>query len=439
MALKDSLRSLGRRGRGGLQRPRLRPLARLARRRPLGAALLVLIAVAALVGGAVAGRDGDDEAPRPLPKAGQGESRDGVSFLARLIPPAQERRRRGVSGPNVPRRVAELARRLSTDRKVAQLFLLGFQGTDLTADIYDQLRRLDLGGIVISAANYTDSVLLGQQAAEAIVVSRQSRRVPPFVMAQQEGGEFNSFPDLPPSLAPADLASAADAAAEARASASTLHELNINGVLGPVIDVGLPADPALGVRVYSDDHVEVARFARATVRAYRREGVLSSPAHFPGLGTGSAATEEAPSTVGLTVEELAERDLIPFRAAFRAGAPAVILSSALYAPDDYTVPGALSRAITTDLLRSRMRFRGVAITDDLADPAITTFTPVPEAAVKAIRAGADMLFISGPPGDQQGAYMAVRRAARRGRISSRRLNEAVLRILAAKRRYGLIR
>jgi beta-N-acetylhexosaminidase len=259
------------------------------------------------------------------------------------------------------------------------------------------------------------------------------------VIAQQEGGELNSFPHLPPSFAPADLASAAEAGAEAEASASSLREANVTGVLGPVIDVGLSTDPALGVRVYSDDPAEVAAFAAATVRAYSREAVLSSPAHFPGLGTGSAPTEEAPSRVGLTVDELAERDLVPFRAAFRAGAPAVILSSALYAPDDFTVPGSLSRAIATDLLRRRMRFRGVAITDDLADPAITTFTSVPDAAVQAVRAGADMLFISGPPGDQRAAYVAVLRAARRGRISPRRLEEAVLRILAAKRRYGLIR
>ena len=430
MALKDSLRSLG--------PPSLRRLGRLARRRPLRVALLALLAVGALVAGALAGR-GDDDEPASVPEASQGEQRDRVSFLARLIPPAAERRPGGPAAPNVPRSVARLARRLPLDRKVAQLFLLGFRGTDLTADIYQQLRRLDLGGIVISAANYTDSVLLGQQAAEAIVVSRQARRVPPLVMAQQEGGEFNSFPDLPPTLAPADLASAAEAAAEAGASASSLRELNLNGVLGPVIDVGLPADPALGARVYSDDPAGVARFAAATVRAYGREGVLSSPAHFPGLGTGSVSTEEAPATVGLTVDQLAERDLVPFRAAFRAGAPAVILSSALYAPDDFTVPGGLSRAIATDLLRGRMRFRGVAITDDLADPAITTFTSVPDAAVQALRAGADLLFISGPPGDQRTAYVAVLRAARRGRISRMRLDEAVLRILAAKRRYGLIR
>ena len=95
--------------------------------------------------------------------------------------------------------------------------------------------------------------------------------------------------------------------------------------------------------------------------------------------------------------------------------------------------------MATDLLRGELRFRGLTITDDLADPAVTAQASVPEAAVRAVRAGADMLFISGPVGDQQGAYVAVLRAVRRRRLSRKRLDEAVLRILDTKRRYGLIR
>jgi len=78
------------------------------------------------------------------------------------------------------------------------------------------------------------------------------------------------------------------------------------------------------------------------------------------------------------------------------------------------------------------------MTDDLADPAITTLHTVPEAAVEARRAGADMLYISGTVGDQQAAYIAVLRAVRRGRIPRRRLDEAVGRILLAKQDYNLI-
>ena len=117
----------------------------------------------------------------------------------------------------------------------------------------------------------------------------------------------------------------------------------------------------------------------------------------------------------------------------------MVLSHALYPMNDFTVPGSLSRVVATDLLRGGVGFEGVAITDDLADPAITVAYSVPDAAVRAVRAGADMLFISGPAGDQQAAYATVLRAARRGRIPRRRLDEAIGRILVAKRNYGLIR
>jgi beta-N-acetylhexosaminidase len=81
----------------------------------------------------------------------------------------------------------------------------------------------------------------------------------------------------------------------------------------------------------------------------------------------------------------------------------------------------------------------VAITDDLADPAITASISVPNAAVQALRAGADMLWISGPGSDQQAAYIAVLRAVQRRQISRARLDEALNRILIAKQQYGLIR
>ena len=119
--------------------------------------------------------------------------------------------------------------------------------------------------------------------------------------------------------------------------------------------------------------------------------------------------------------------------------PGITVSSALYPFSDFTVPASLSSEVNTDLLRRDMRFRGVALTDDLADPAITTLESIPDAAVKALRTGADMLYISGGAGDQQAAYVAVLRAVQRGRIPRRRLDEAVGRILLAKQDYDLIR
>jgi beta-N-acetylhexosaminidase len=339
----------------------------------------------------------------------------------------------------VPRSVADLARRLPVERKVAQLFALGFRGTDVTADIFGRLRRQDLGGIVLAANNYVDSTQLGTLAAEAAATAREARRVPPWPLTTQEGAELNSFADLPPFALPADMDSVQEAGSEADASAAALRQVGVRGVLGPVVDVGLEPGNSLGARVYSDDPAEVASYAEATVSAYRKQHVFSAVKHFPGLGAADQSTEEGPATVGLGIDELAERDLIPFRAAVRAGVPGVVIGHGLYPFNDFTVPASLSREVATDLLRGRLRFRGVALTDDLADPAVTTLHTVPDAAVRAITAGVDMLYISGTAGDQQAAYVAVLRAVRRGRIPRRRLDQAVGRILLAKQDYDLIR
>jgi beta-N-acetylhexosaminidase len=417
-----------------LRRPRW--WGRTGRRRAAAVLVLAGVAIASLVAGLLVGGTGGSSSTS-VPEASHGSPSQRVSFLAKIVPPEPEHRRS--PGPRVPRSVSDLARRLPLERKVAQVFLVGFTGQDLTAVVFRQLRRLDYGGVLIDRGNYTGPQVLSQMAGEAVVISQQEKHVPPWVMAPQEGGEFNAFSDLPPVDAPADLPSARAGAAEAAQSGSTLRALGVSGVLGPSADVGPADEAALGGLLYSDDPRAVAAFVAGAVASYRRDREFSAVEHFPGLGAASQPTDEGPTEVGQSLDDLRRRDLVPFRAAFRAGAPAVVLSHALYSIDNFTTPGSLSPRIATNLLRRRLHFRGVAITDDLADPAITTQSSVPDAAVKALRAGADMLYISGPPGDQQASYVAVLRAVRSGRLPRRRLEEAVGRILLAKKRYGLIR
>ncbi len=403
----------------------------------LAVLLLVLLAVAsAAVGATLGAREGDDGGRASVPERA-GRPLERSSFLARIVPPLHRAER--VEGPATPRSVADLVRRLPLERKVAQLFLVGFRGTDADAEIFRRLRRLDLGGLVLARENFLDLTQLGALAGEARRVAVERGHVVPWVLAAQDGAEFNGLPGLPPASAPADLGSADEAAAEAAETAVTLRGLNLNGVLDPVVDVGLESGSVLSGRVYSDDPEEVAGYADAVVHAYRDGHLFGAAKHFPGLGAADQSTELGPAAVGLDLAQLRERDLIPFRAAIAAGVPAVTLSHALYPINDFTAPASLSGAIATDLLRRKLGFAGVAIADDLADPAITSSYSVPDAAVKAIQAGADMVFISGSEGEQQSAYAAVLRAVQAGRLPRRRVNEALGRVLEAKRDYGLIR
>ncbi len=371
----------------------------------------------------------------PEAAGGAGAPRERTSFLAQLIPPPPEE----VEGPSAPSSIADLALRLPLERKVAQLFLLGFEGQDLTAPIFEQMRRQDLGGLVFESRNYLDPQQIAAMAGEGTVIAADEGHVPPFVMVSQEGGVFSEFPDLPPAEAPSGFGDVAEAEEAASDAGTALGGLGFNAVLAPVIDVGTAdGTGALDERAYSDDPERVAEFASAVVGAYDEEDVMAVPKHFPGLGAAAQAPEDGPTPVGLTVEELRERDLVPFRAAFEAGARAVLLSHGSYTTDDFVTPGSLSKAIATGILREELEFAGVSITDDLASPAVTAISAIPDAAVDALKAGADLVWISGPRGDQEAAINAVLNAVQAGDISRARIDQALLRSLTAKAALGLI-
>jgi beta-N-acetylhexosaminidase len=323
---------------------------------------------------------------------------------------------------------------------VAELFLLGFVGADATDPVFTELRRLELGGIVIDGANYESPQQLAGLAGEATAVAQQASHVPPWVFAEQDGGELSQFPDLPPAQAPGGFDDPKAAAAAVGETATALKALGINGLFEPSLDVSSEeTGSVLGEATFSDDPAKVAAYAKEAVAQCLAVKVFCAAKHFPGMGAASTPTDEGPAQVGLPLAELEARDLVPFKTAFAAGVPGVVLAEGLYEPDSFVTPAALSKAIVNGLLRRKLRFGGLAITDDLADPGVSTFAPAPDAAVQALAAGADMVYISGPFGDQESAYTAVLNAVRSGKLSEKRVREALLRVLLTKRAYGLLR
>ena len=391
----------------------------------------MLVASLALVAGC---DSGDDAKPKRRP-AGSPAARAPVparSFLAQLIPPPG----RALPNAREPAQIRRLVARLPVERKVAQLMLVGFKGTDSTAPFLATLKRLELGGVALGRRNYIAREELAA-LTEALKNAAAGRdRQPPFIMAQQEGGEFSAFPDLPPGAAPGELGTPGDGAVAARLTARFLKRAGLNGVLAPTVDVGAGGGDSLGPRAFSDDPVDVSRYGAAVVSAFRGAGMLSAPGHFPGIGAAAQSTDEGPTSVGLDMGELGRRDLPPFRAVIKAGAPAVLVGHAGYAPDSFVVPASLSPEIETNLLRGGLGFRGIAITDDLDAGAIVAGNTVTRAAVDAVRAGADMVWISHPD-DWEPAYRALLEAVKTRRISPVRLNAAVTRIVTVKRELGL--
>lgn len=407
-----------------------RPRRRLPRPgRPRRRVLLALLALVLMGGGVAAallvGAGGDRKPLTEREKA-----------LLEAAAPGSSAQGRGASLA-VPAPVRRAAAGLSLPSAVAQLFVIGTDAQFPRDPFFARLRGRGWGGVVLGPGNVVDSGQARDLAGEIGVVARQAKFVPPLVAAEQSGGPASTFPGLPPRAQPlaGDLGRPAAARSDARAAARALRGLGVRMTLAPVADVGAAVGP-LQDRVFSDDPAVVTRLTAAAVEGWRSGGVIPAVGHFPGQGGASDDPDTANATVGLSLAELRARDLRPFAAVARR-APVIMLSNAVYAAYDGVTPATVLPEVMS-LLRRSLGYRGVVMTGDLSATAPVLGASVGRAAVQALEAGADLLYVSGGAAQQEAAYHAVLHAVLTKRISRERLRLSLQRVLALKRGAGLL-
>lgn len=318
------------------------------------------------------------------------------------------------------------------EEAAARLFLVGFGGRAPSDPGVRRLARRPWGGVLIERANATtpDGV-----RALARAIRRQARAAglpEPLVAIRQAGGEASTLRGLPPLPQP-DQVVAREAAAQATAAARALAPLGIDLTLAPVADLRTTVGPAAATG-FSRDPAIAADLVAAAVRAYRRAGMASAPGSFPGQGGASQDPRQGPATVGLDLAELQRADLRPFVAAARE-APVIQMSGAVYAAWDGVTPATLAPE-AYDLLRRGARFGGVALSADLTAVTAVTGGTTAEAAVAALRAGADLLWVPGDASNQEAAYRAVLAAIEDDPALRTRAAEALARIELLRERYA---
>ena len=252
----------------------------------------------------------------------------------------------------------------------------------------------------------------------------------------QEGGEIRNLPWAAPAAGQAAATTAARATADARAAARDLRRAGINVNLAPVGDVATSAGSVMRGRAFPGDARHVAALTAAAVRGYRGTHVAATVKHFPGLGAATENTDDAPVSLTRTPTQLLGEDLPPFRAAIAAHVPLVMASHALYPALDADAIASQSRYVLHRLLRERLGFAGVVVTDSLEARAVTERAGPAAAGVRSVRAGADLVLTTGA-----GSHLQVLRAiiaeARRSPAFRRRVAESAARVLALKRDLGL--
>ena len=219
----------------------------------------------------------------------------------------------------------------------------------------------------------------------------------------------------------------------ARAAARRLRDAGVNVNLAPVADVPGGAAPVMGSRAFAGTAGDIAARTRASIEGMGAAGVGATAKHFPGLGRAQVNTDDGSTAVG---GDLAT-DLVPFRAAIEARVPLVMLSHALYPAVDPSRIASQSPAIVSGLLRDELGFDGVIVTDSIEAQAVLDRSGVARAAERSIRAGADLILMTGSA-SWNAVHPWLMRRARASEPFRERVRRSAARVLALKARLGLL-
>jgi beta-N-acetylhexosaminidase len=352
---------------------------------------------------------------------------------------------------------------MTVRQKAAQVLLLAFSGTSLSAETSALLAAGPPGGLIVLGYNVTDAAQVRaltaalQQAAAA-----DGSRVGLLVAVDQEGGDVRRIrqgvPSLPSARKLGTSSNPNEASELARQTAHGLLDMGINMNFAPVADVVADKKSFLFDRSYGDDSALVSSFVTAVIQASQGQGLISVVKHFPGHGSASGDTHEVAATSTATKQEFERVHLPPFRAAISVGVEGVMISHIVATAFDAQNPASLSPAVVGSLLREDLGFEGLVVADDLfmaaaLDSGTETASQAAsaqqgsqqakiaaeaKAAVAAINAGCDLLILSEREANSMAVLEALVAAIERGDVSQSRLDDAVLRILDVKFRHGIV-
>ena len=328
---------------------------------------------------------------------------------------------------------------LTLRQMLGQRLEYGFHGTSMSEEFKNLIREYKIGNVVIFKRNVESAAQLRRLCWEIREFILQETGIPPFIMIDEEGGMVSRLPkdalNVPGAMAIAATGDPENARAASEITIRQLRGLGVNFNLAPVLDVNSnPNNPVIGVRSYGDNQDRVAAFGCASVRPYVGSGVHCCIKHFPGHGDTAVDSHLGLPRVDKTEAELEALELIPFRRAIEAGAPAVMMSHVLFPNiEAEPVPCTMSRYMVTGLLRRKLGFEGLIITDCMEMLAIRDHYGTPQGVVASIKAGVDISGISATFALEEQAAEALNLAAERGEIDLQELKESVDRILKFKR------
>lgn len=335
--------------------------------------------------------------------------------------------------------VANTMEKMTLEEKVGQLIACRYTGrfvnldSEYVNDLKTLVREQKIGGLILFAGNVYETAHLTNSLQE-------KAKIPLLIASDLERGLGNQIDGatlFPPVMSLGAAGSEELAYRMGKITALEARAIGIHMTYAPVVDVNInPENPIINVRSFGEDPEQVGRLAVPFIKGCQENGLIATAKHFPGHGDTIEDSHTVLPTVNADRDRLEKVEIYPFRIAVESGVQA-IMAAHLHLPAlDPTpnVPSSLSKPILTDLLREELGFKGIIVTDAMGMGGVTTLFEPEEAALRAIKAGIDMVLL--PPKPKE-VIDALVQAVRDGDITEDRIDLSVKRILEAKARLGL--
>jgi beta-N-acetylhexosaminidase len=332
----------------------------------------------------------------------------------------------------IDEKVDKIVESMSQTEKLGQMVMIGIQGTKVDDDSLYMLNQYHMGGVILFDRNMESPEQVKQLTSD--LQAQSNEKVPLFIGIDEEGGDVVRMAEkLTPPPSQKEIGATGDieqAKTWAIKTAKSLKEMGINVNFAPVADVG-----SNDKRSYSTDTNTVIDFVRAATKGYQQENIIYSLKHFPGIGKGKVDSHIDSSSIDVVKEVLMTEDILPFKTIIDENEPNdyfILVSHLKYPALDEEYPASLSSKIMTDLLRNKLGYKGIIITDDMEMGAVANHNDFRSIGVNAVKAGADIVLVCHEYEHQQEVYLGLLDAVNSGEISQERIDESVKRIIKVK-------
>ena len=329
---------------------------------------------------------------------------------------------------------------MSLEKKIGQLFIVGFEGTELSDSIAGLIKQSKIGGVILFSRNYQNLSQLINLINDLQTCSLEYTGLPLFISVDQEGGRVSRLSSPFTQFPPCVELGALDHESHTKSYASTLaKELKVCGInmnYVPVLDVLTNnQNSVIGDRAFGSDPELVAFHGNIVIKEFLKQKLIPVGKHFPGHGATSLDSHIELPEVNLDLTYLKDIETIPFQKAFLNGLEMIMTAHVKYKTVDPNYPATLSKNILTDFLKRELGFKGLVITDDLEMKAIEKYYSEEEIPGLAIQAGADCLLVCHSAVKQQALIKALKTVVKDGTITEKRIQDSFEKITSVKEKF----